>query len=81
MSTIQPGATSNWRTDGVRVIPGDALDTNTPQTPGMTRAAAVTHARTGSQKLWAGTATIHPGAKTGAHPHKRLSVPPGSTVR
>jgi len=22
-----------------------------------------------------------PGAKTGAHPHKRLSVPPGRTVR
>jgi uncharacterized RmlC-like cupin family protein len=33
----------------VRVIPGDALDTNTPQTPGMTRAAAVTHDRTGQE--------------------------------
>ena len=30
-----------WRTDGVAVIPADALDTNTPQTPGMFRAAAV----------------------------------------
>jgi uncharacterized RmlC-like cupin family protein len=38
----------------------------------MTRAAAVTHDRTGSAKLWAGTATIHPGAKTGAHHHGEL---------
>jgi uncharacterized RmlC-like cupin family protein len=72
MGTIEPGAAPNWRTEGVRVIPGDALDANTPQTPGMTRAAAVTHDRTGSEKLWAGTATIHPGAKTGAHHHGEL---------
>ncbi|HJT03542.1 MAG TPA: cupin domain-containing protein [Pseudonocardiaceae bacterium] len=72
MSITQPEATPNWRTDGVRVIPGDVLDTDTPQTPGMTRAAAVTHDRTGSAKLWAGTATIHPGAKTGAHHHGEL---------
>jgi uncharacterized RmlC-like cupin family protein len=31
------------------------LDMNTPQTSGMTRAAAITHARTGAEKLWAGT--------------------------
>ena len=62
----------SWRTDGVRVIPGEALDTNTPQTPGMHRAAAVTHARVGAAKLWAGTVTIHPGARTGAHHHGEL---------
>ena len=64
--------TRDWRTDGVRVIPGDALDTNTPQTPGMHRAAAVTHDRAGAEKLWAGTVTIHAGAKTGAHHHGAL---------
>ena len=32
----------DWRTEGVRVVPRDALDTNTPQTPGMHRAAAIT---------------------------------------
>lgn len=64
--------TRDWRTDGVRVIPGDALDTNTPQTPGMHRAAAITHARAGAEKLWAGTVTIHPGARTGAHHHGEL---------
>src|SRR3954468_24742803 len=62
----------DWRTDGVRVIPADALDTNTPQTPGMHRAAAVTGARTGAQGLWAGTVTILPGARTGAHHHGAL---------
>ena len=72
MGTIKPSATPNWRTQGVRGNPGTALDTNTPQTPGMTRAAAVTHDRTGSEKLWAGIATIHPGAKTGAHHHGEL---------
>ena len=61
-----------WREDGVRVIPGDALDTNTAQTPGMHRAAAVTADRVGSRKLWAGTVTIHPGARTGAHHHGEL---------
>jgi uncharacterized RmlC-like cupin family protein len=72
MATVEPTATLDWRTEGVRVIPGDALDSNTPQTPGMLRAAAVTRERAGSQKLWAGTVTIHAGAKTGAHHHGEL---------
>src|SRR5919109_407760 len=61
-----------WREHGVRVVTGSTLDLNTPQTPGMTRAAAITHARTGASKLWAGTVTIHPHAKTGAHHHGDL---------
>ena len=61
-----------WRDHGVKIVPGSALDLNTPQTPGMTRAAAITHARTGASKLWAGTVTIHPNAKTGAHHHGDL---------
>src|SRR5690348_16996566 len=35
----------------------------------MNRAAAITYARTGAEKLWAGTVVIHPKAKTGAHHH------------
>lgn len=62
----------DWRTGGVRVVPGDSLDTNTAQTPGMNRAAAISHERVGSEKLWAGTVTIHAGAKTGAHHHGEL---------
>ena len=63
---------ARWRTDGVQVIPVDSLDSNTPQTPGMHRAAAVNGPRAGSRKLWAGTVTIHPGARTGAHHHGEL---------
>ncbi len=63
---------TDWRTNGVRVIPADSLDGNTPQTPGMTRAAAVNLARVGAQKIWAGTVHIHPDAKTGAHHHGAL---------
>ena len=62
----------DWRHSGVRVIPGDQLDPNTAQTPGMNRAAAINFARVGAEKLWAGTVTIHAGAKTGAHHHGEL---------
>jgi uncharacterized RmlC-like cupin family protein len=64
--------TVDWQHSGVRVVRGTELDLNTPQTPGMTRAAAVTHARTGASKLWAGTVTIAPDARTGAHHHGEL---------
>jgi len=61
-----------WKHSGVRVVPAGQLDSNTPQTPGMDRAAAVNFARVGAQKLWAGTVHIHPHAKTGAHHHGPL---------
>ncbi len=61
-----------WKHDGVRVVPGDRLDPNTAQTPGMDRQAAITFARVGARKLWAGTVHIHPNAKTGAHHHGPL---------
>ena len=65
------GAT-DWRRAGVKVIPASSLDPNTAQTPGMDRRAAITYARVGAQKLWAGTVHIHPNAKTGAHHHGPL---------
>ena len=58
-----------WKFDGVRVVGGDELDTNTPQTFGMQRAAAITAARGGAQRIWAGTVRIDADAKTGAHHH------------
>ncbi len=64
--------TPRWKHDGVAVVRADQLDTNTAQTPGMNRAAAINFARTGAQKLWAGTVHIHAGAKTGAHHHGAL---------
>ena len=62
----------DWRDSGVRIVHADDLDANTPQTPGMTRAAAINFARAGANKLWAGTVSIHPNAKTGAHHHGDL---------
>jgi uncharacterized RmlC-like cupin family protein len=62
----------DWKTQGVRVVPGDRLDPDTAQTPGMDRAAAINFARVGAQKIWAGTVQIRPDAKTGAHHHGAL---------
>jgi uncharacterized RmlC-like cupin family protein len=68
----ETSGTKDWRDHGVKVIPASALDSNTPQTTGMSRAAAINFARAGAEKLWAGTVTIHPNAKTGAHHHGAL---------
>ena len=63
---------TDWRLTGIRVVHADELDVNTPQTPGMNRAAAIDAARAGAENLWAGTVLIHPAAKTGAHHHGHL---------
>jgi uncharacterized RmlC-like cupin family protein len=62
----------DWKRHGVRVVRANELDTNTPQTAGMNRAAAITQAKAGAARLWAGTVQIHPNAKTGAHHHGEL---------
>jgi len=64
----------DWEHRGVRIVRAGELDTNTPQTPGMTRAASITHARTGASKLWAGTVVVQPNAKTGAHHHGEVET-------
>src|SRR3954468_21333302 len=61
-----------WKTNGIRVVRHNELDARTAQTLGMQRRAAVTTERTGATKLWAGTVTIEPKAKTGAHHHGDL---------
>ena len=68
MDTSKP----NWRDSGVRIVHSNQLDLNTPQTPGMTRAAAVNYAIAGAKKLWAGTVSVHPNAKTAPHHHGEL---------
>ena len=65
---------SDWKQHGIRVVRAGELDCNTPQTPGMTRAAAINHARAGANKLWAGTVVVQPNAKTGAHHHGDLET-------
>lgn len=57
-ASIPPPPADGWKHEGVRVVSADSLDTNTAQTPGMNRAAAINLARTGAQKLWAGTVHV-----------------------
>jgi uncharacterized RmlC-like cupin family protein len=64
----------NWRQHGLRIIRGGELNSNTPQTSGMTRAEAISRASAGAQKLWAGTVVVHPNAKTGPHHHGELET-------
>jgi len=64
----------DWQTNGIRIVRAGELDPNTPQTPGMTRAAAISYASAGAQKLWAGTVVVEPNAKTGAHHHGELET-------
>jgi uncharacterized RmlC-like cupin family protein len=66
--------TTDWKKHGLRIIRSGQLDTNTPQTPGMTRAEAISHARVAAQKLWAGTVVVQPNAKTGPHHHGELET-------
>jgi uncharacterized RmlC-like cupin family protein len=68
------GQALDWKQYGVKIVHARDLDTNTAQTPGMTRAAAITHARTGATKLWAGTVVVQPHAKTGPHHHGELET-------
>ena len=65
---------TDWEKHGLRIIRSGELSTDTAQTPGMTRAEAISHARVGAQKLWAGTVVVHPNAKTGPHHHGELET-------
>ena len=64
----------DWKNHGIRIVRAGELDSNTPQTPGMSRAAAITRASAGAAKLWAGTVVVEPDAKTGAHHHGELET-------
>ena len=66
--------TLDWKQHGVKIVRAGELDTNTPQSPGMTRAAAITNARTGASKLWAGTVVVQPHARTAPHHHGELET-------
>src|ERR1700735_1698673 len=59
---------------GIRIVRAGELDTNTPQTAGMTRAAAITHASAGAAQLRAGAVVVEPNVRTGAHHHGELET-------
>jgi uncharacterized RmlC-like cupin family protein len=69
----EPGASQPLQ-QNIRIVRNGDLDSNTPQTSGMSRAEAISYARVGAQKLWAGTVVVHPGAKTGPHHHGELET-------
>ena len=62
----------DWRESGVRIVHHGQLNSNTAQTPGMHRKAAISRASAGADKIWAGTVEIQPGARTGPHHHGPL---------
>jgi uncharacterized RmlC-like cupin family protein len=74
MPSIEVSGKPDWKQGSIRIIRSGELDQNTPQTCGMTRAEAISHARVGAQKLWAGTVVVHPNAKTGPHHHGELET-------
>ena len=57
-----------WRRPLVRSRPDDR-NSDTPQTPGMRRYAAISGGLTGSQHLWMGGNTVRPGEKSADHHH------------
>jgi uncharacterized RmlC-like cupin family protein len=63
---------AGWRDRGVRIVRNGELDPGTAQTQGMYRQAAISRASAGADKIWAGTVSIQPGARTGAHHHGDL---------
>src|ERR1700756_1090692 len=74
MTDSTSGEGPDWKNHGLRIIRGGELDSNTPQTPGMTRAEAISHARVGAQKVWAGPVVVQPNARTGPHHHGELET-------
>ena len=74
MHNSSRGVLMDWTKHGVKSVHSNELDLNTPQTSGMTRPAAITHASAGASKLWAGTMVVQPEAKTGPHHHGELET-------
>ena len=66
-----PTAT-DWRHNGIRVVPRGAKSSDTPETLGMNRMVAISGSRTNSASLWAGTNLIKPNSATGPHHHGDL---------
>jgi uncharacterized RmlC-like cupin family protein len=72
MEDIQP--TSEKTKVGVRVVKPHQFDSNTPQTPGMQRVAAVSRELAGSVGLWAGVTVVAPETASGVHHHGELET-------
>jgi len=58
----------------VRVVKPLQFDHHTPQTTGMRRLAAISHALTGSESLWAGVMLAGPATASSVHHHGPLET-------
>jgi uncharacterized RmlC-like cupin family protein len=58
----------------VRVVKPLQFDDQTPQTKGMRRLAAISHARAGSESLWAGIMLAEPNTTSSVHHHGPLET-------
>src|SRR5271154_6512260 len=74
MNDSSSSTAPDWKNHGLRIVRSGELDSNTAQTPGMTRAEAVSLARVGAQKLWAGTVVVEPRIQTGPHHHGEVET-------
>src|SRR5690242_3116987 len=73
----EPGepARSHQEADvGVRVVKPHQFDSNTPQTPGMQRVAAISKELAGSQGIWAGVTVVAPNTYSGVHHHGEIET-------
>ncbi len=66
-------STTNWR-NSVTVVRGKTLEETMRGPSGAGRATAFDFSGTGGQKIWIGTVTLQPLAKTGLHHHGRHEV-------
>lgn len=58
----------------VRIVKPQQFDSDTPQTRGMRRAAAISHELAGTDRIWAGLTTIEGHTATGKHHHGELET-------
>lgn len=73
MSSIQ-SSQPREENEGVRVIKPQQFDSNTPQTPGMQRVAAVSAQLAGSKGIWAGVTVVSPHVSSAKHHHGHLET-------
>jgi len=59
---------------GVRIIKPHQFDSNTPQTPGMQRMAAISRELAGSQDIWGGITVVAPNVASGIHHHGEIET-------
>jgi uncharacterized RmlC-like cupin family protein len=73
--TEQPIRETPSRVQGsVRIIKPSQFDSNTPQTPGMQRMAAISRELAGSQGMWGGVTIVAPNAASGMHHHGEIET-------